>query len=119
MSNRKVKINFTLVGKSFDIKNIDNLDTSNILKNVKHMVKLHFGDRPILISDEDDVLRQSSYPRYFSAGWFISDEPIYGYESNFGSELIVVSHGDSMQLAQSEMMKAISSTNWDHVARNV
>jgi len=111
---RKVKLHFTLVGKSFEWKrnmpkgakieftNADNFEF------VRDMVKDYFGDRALVMTNEhtlkNDVI---PYPKYYSAGWFISED------EQRPSELVMVAHGETMADANKAMMDSIKSIDWD------
>ena len=77
-----------------------------------------FGDRAILVSDKDDVLVEyRPYPEYFAAGWFISGEPTEN--TGAGSELVIISHGNSLEGAKNALMIALSNVSWEVFAANI
>jgi len=119
MSNRKVKINFTLVGKSFrNLKEIKDVSNLEIFYAVESQIVNQFGNRCLYISDKKQVIDGGQYPACYAAGWFISNDPIFDTKAN-GSELVVVAHGEDMQSAQTAMMKAVEKVNWDNLAKNI
>ena len=58
------------------------------------------------------------YPSFYAAGWFTSEEPVSKTNGN-GSELVVIAHGNNMQSARSAMMRAVSTIDWDNLAKNI
>jgi len=68
------------------------------------------------VSDAEIVLRKSIYPEFYAAGWFVSNRPV---EAGAGSELVVVAHGDSIEEAQREVMRAVEKANWNYLARDI
>ena len=121
MSNRKVRINFTLVGKACpDFKPIKDISNKEIFYWIESKVQDHFGkERPLFFIEEKSLLMEARrYPGFYSAGWFVSDDPITDSEG-VGSELVVIAHGESMKTAQSAMMIAVGNTDWDNLAKNI
>lgn len=121
MSNRKVRVNVTLVGKARPkFKSLKDLTNKEIFYWMESQVLDQFGsERPLFICDEEMVLIEGrKYPEFYSAGWFVSDDPVSGTEG-IGSELVVVAHGDSMKSAQEAVMAAIGNTSWDNLAKNI
>lgn len=119
MQMRKVKLCFTLVGKtnawerglSSDI--IGQISNEDRLFIVRKMVADRFGDRALIILNEQDLASNlSHYPEFFSAGWFIS-------EDDGVSEMVVVEHADSMEAASDAMIEAVKLLDWDQFAVSV
>lgn len=113
---RQVRVNFNLVGntsqftrllKDFDKELITN-DT--ILDQIKEQVAYHFGDRAIMVHNEDSLM-YGSYPEYYAATWFVSEET-----GVHGTDLIVVAHGDNMQDAQNTVLNAVRMADWESLA---
>ena len=107
MSSVKVKLHFMLVGKSDSWKRqipkshvVDwtNFDT---FSSIRDTVVDHFGNRALYIPNEE-VLQSpnTSYPPFYSAGWFISDD-------ENPSELVVVGHGRTMKDANNNTMELL------------
>lgn len=108
----KVRIYFTLVGKSNiwkrHLSKLTALDFANTdtLEYVRETVANQFGDRALVIVNEDKLKDGSgSYPEYFAAGWFVSEE-------DNPQELIVVDHGNSMESAVKAMMSSVKTIGW-------
>ncbi|MHA2280295.1 MAG: hypothetical protein ACXAC5_05550 [Promethearchaeota archaeon] len=120
MGNRKVKISLTLVGRSnFNYDKFKDFSNEDVLFLVESQVVEQFGKRPIFISDKKNVTFEGrEYPPFYAAGWFISDNPITETDGN-GSELVVIAHGEDMKSAKDAMMRAISTVEWDNLARNI
>jgi len=71
------------------------------------------------MSDVEDILPEyRPYPEYFAAGWFISQN-VVGESEGIGSELVLVSHGNSLESAKNSLMIALSNTSWDVYAANI
>jgi len=117
---RKVRINLILVGKTIpDYKPLKELSNQEVFYWVESQVLSQFGkQRPVYVSDEDRLFGPQRYPNFYAAGWFISDDPIKDTEGN-GSELVVVTHGESMKAAQTSMMIAVGNSDWDDLAKNI
>jgi len=110
----QVKINHTLVGKTGKSKKeVDTRTNTEKLDAVLADIKKQFGDRPIYIMDGNVLLDDTSrYPAFYAAGWFLSKEkPV--------SELVVVSHGPSMESARKFLMTSIKNIDWEGLAKNV
>lgn len=117
MSNRKVSVNFTLVGKSRPKES--ELSNTELYYLVESKITEQFGNRPVLIQNEEALTSElRRFPDYYAAGWFVSNSPITG-TSGAGSELLVVAYGSSMISAQAMMMDAVSNSDWDSLAKNV
>lgn len=114
---KRVRLNFTLVGKSniwerrLTKEKIAMYDNSARLDFVKHSVYDSFGiDRPVVIANEDKLINCLSYPEFYSAGWFTNED------NNVLSELVVIGHGEDFKSATDSMLGYIQSINWDDVA---
>jgi len=120
VANRKVKISLVLIGKShFGRDKFKDLSNEEILFMIEDQVINQFGQRPLFIQDKESVsFEGQKYPKFYAAGWFISDDPIADTNGN-ASELVVIAHGEDMKLARSSMMKAVSMVEWDKFARNI
>lgn len=114
---KKVKLHFTLVGKSESwkrkmphelLKEATNQDTLTFVRNT---VSDRFGNRALVMVDEDKLLL-GPYPKFYSAGWFIS-------EGDNASELVVVHHGSTMDLATKSMLNYVCNVDWDNIAATV
>ena len=130
MSNIKVSIMFTLVGKTLDVptrkasrylddeeesivdphiasRKWDNEDSLGI---VIQKVNKHFGaTRPLIVINEDILSEERLvYPDFFCAGWFVS--------SDGKAELVVVDHGNSLELANKSMMTSVTKIDWEALA---
>lgn len=118
--SRKVTINLTLVGRTYrNAKELEEFSKLEIFLGIQEQIKDQFGERAILMSDEDSVtFGKSKYPEFYAAGWFISDQPTLDNEGA-GSELVVVAHGNSMEVAKEAMMKSVAYANWDELAANI
>lgn len=114
---KRVKLHFTLVGKTDEWRRGHNLQewtNRDSFDLVKDTVISHFGSgRPMLMINEDSLRSSgSAYPEYYAAGWFITeDKPL--------SELVVVAHGDSMASAKKFLLDAVNMVDWDNEARLV
>ncbi|MFA5024209.1 MAG: hypothetical protein WC523_04595 [Patescibacteria group bacterium] len=115
----KVKLYFTLTGKTDEWRQYISPDirvgwrNSNTLDYVKDIITKQFGQRPTSYINEKNLANDSvPYPRYFSAGWFISD----GDETK---ELVVVTHGESMEKANKLLMHHIKTIDWDNLSKEV
>jgi hypothetical protein len=120
VGNRKVKISLTLVGRShFGHNKFKDFSNEEILFMVESQIVEQFGKRPLFIHDKKNVSRENyDYPKFYAAGWFVSDDPVTDTEA-IGSELVVVAHGDDMKSARDTMMRAISTVDWDNLAKNI
>jgi hypothetical protein len=114
---KKIKLHLTLVGKTDEwkkyIRSGEEFSNANNLEYVRDIVKEQFGERPMFITNEntlrDDVV---VYPKYFSAGWFISEEqPL--------AELVVIAHGESMEVANKAMLESVKKIDWTTLARKI
>lgn len=116
---RKVKISLTLVGKSrYGSDNFKDLSNEEILLMIENQITEQFGARPIFVHNRKKVSSDFQYPEFYAAGWFVSDDPISN-TNGVGSELVVVAHGENMKSAKSSMMQAISTVDWDKLAKNI
>ena len=112
-----VKLHFRLTGRTSDHKEeqfgalgID-WTNQNTLQSVKDSVAEYFGNRALMVCNEPFLLSPGrTYPKFYAAGWFISDEP-----DNM-SELVVIAHGESMEEANTSMMECIKVVDWDEVS---
>jgi hypothetical protein len=113
----RVSINMIMVSKLYrSIKDVHELSNKLMISKVHDQINIHFGNRPVLITDEDIVtLPNRTYPEFFAAGWFIRKDD----EKDTGSELVVVAHGNSMKTAQYNMMREIKSLDWNKSARKL
>jgi hypothetical protein len=112
----RVRLNLTLVGRADmwkrNIPKGTQFEDSNknTLLFVKNIVADQFGDRAITIIDEnnlsDDIY---SYPKYYAAGWFVS-------EGDNPTELVVVDHGESMELAVKAMLSSVTTIDWNSLS---
>lgn len=118
--SRKVKMDFILVGRSYrNSKELEEFNSIDFLYHVQNQIKSHFGYRAVYISDEIRVsMNNLKYPEFYAAGWFISDQPIADTQGK-GSELVIVSHGDSMKSAKNSMIKTVEYVKWDELAINI
>lgn len=115
----RVRLNLTLVGKADmwkrNIPKGTQLEDSNkdTLLFVKNTVADQFGDRAIVVVDEHSLSNDIYlYPKYYAAGWFVSegDEP---------TELVVVDHGENMELAVKAMLNSVTTIDWDNLSVRV
>lgn len=112
----KIKLHFTLTGKTDEWKKYfrgESFSNKDNLEYIRDIVIGQFGKRPMLIANEkilsDDVV---VYPKYFAAGWFISDDsPL--------AELVVIAHGETMDVANKAMMETVRKVDWDGTAKGV
>lgn len=118
---RKVMLQFKLVGRSFTSKrkkDRDALTAKASLDNIKSAIELHFGNRPMVIVNENIVFTDTAEaPEFYSAGWFVSDKPVGN--GTMPSELVVVATGSTMQAASANLMVAVSHVDWENCAGNV
>mgnify|MGYP001438159986 CR=1 FL=1 len=93
--------------KNEEFSNADNLTY------VKDLVVDQFGKRPTYIVNEkllcDDVLR---FPKFFSARWFVS-------VGEAKKELVVLAHGETMELATATIDSAIKNLDWEDWAKSI
>jgi len=114
----KVKLHFTLVGKTDQWKkyiksNRDGFTNADNLDYVKGMVNDQFGERPLFIASENMLIDAAiTYPKYFSAGWFVS-------EDNLRTELVIIGHGENMSVANKTMMDAIKTIDWTKLSAKI
>ena len=113
----KIKLHFTLTGKTDQwkryIRGEQSFSNNDNVEYVRDLVVGQFGKRPLFITNES-TLRSDIvvYPKYYSAGWFISDDsPL--------AELVVVAHGESMAAANKSMMETVTKIDWDRQAKGV
>ena len=108
----KVKLCFTLVGKTNQYKSFlsDGKQMSwtnaNTLQYVKDIVSEYFGSRAMFIINEKTLCEGSIYyPKYFSAGWFVSvdENP---------SELVLIAHSETMAIANKILTEYIKNIDW-------
>lgn len=119
MSKRKVKLHFSLVGKTRSSLLSKEFGNSGVLESVEDQIKSQFGERPVFISDRERVILEGrQYPEYYAAGWFISQSPLTDTDG-VGSELVVVAHGENMADARANVMSAIEKSSWESLARNL
>lgn len=117
---RKVKLQFTLTGKStaclrkLPAHIVSEVKNRELFDYVKDLVVDQFGERALYI-DNEDILKGDTrpYPACYSAGWFVSDD-----EENM-SELVVLAHGDNMEKATKAMFDVVSTTDWNSLAAEV
>jgi hypothetical protein len=115
---RKVKLHFTLIGKSYEWKR--NLPKSvqsefgdiDTLSFVRDTVIGQFGDRALVIVNEKALNNKPAYPNFYSAGWFIS-------EDENPSELVVVDHGNTMEAATKAMIESVRVIDWDSLSARI
>ena len=93
----KVKLHFSLVGRAeMSKKSILNSDknefaNSDMLDYIKDSVANYFGDRTMIIINKDMLVNNAiTYPKFYSAGWFITED--------MKEELVVVGHGENARL---------------------
>lgn len=120
MSDIKVRLMFTLVGRTVGsltkkakilFSQEGEWTNSDTLQHVKSSVEQHFGRRPIYVVNENKLLA-GSYPKFYCAGWFYSD--------NTNTELVIVDHGSDMKTARENMMRSITSkVDWTSCSENV
>jgi len=117
---RKVRLQFTLAGQSaifmrgMPKHTASEIKNSEIFDYVRGVVANRFGDRAIHMVDEKSLkFNPTKYPKYFSAGWFVSDD------AENVSELVVVAHSDNFEHANRKMMDAVCNVEWDLLAVNV
>jgi hypothetical protein len=113
----KTKIHFSLTGKTDQWKKYANsaeyFSNADNLNYVTDLIKLQFGERPMYFSNES-VLRNDAvtYPRFFSAKWFVSVEDSI-------TELVVVGHGESMEAADKAAISTMKSISWAELAKSI
>ena len=113
----KIKLHFTLVGKTDEwkkfIRSDEHFSNSDNMEYICDLVTSQFGKRPMFITSEstlrDDVV---VYPKYFSAGWFVS-------EVNPLTELVVLAHGESMTAANKSVMEAVKRIDWSKLSKEI
>jgi hypothetical protein len=120
VTNRKVKISLTLVGRShFGYDKFKDLSNEEILFMIENQIIDQFGKRPLFIHDKESVsFEAQKYPKFYAAGWFVSEEPVTDTDG-IGSELVVVAHGEDMKTARLSMMRAVSMVKWNKFAKNI
>ena len=116
---RKVKL-FTLVGYSNrDPKSILDMDSRQTHACVLNQIEERFGERPAWwIVTDDSTIKSPNYPKFYAAGWLISTEPLIDTKG-IGSELLILTHGNSMELANTNLTFAINRLSWDTLAKNI
>lgn len=118
MSKRQVKLHFTLTGKTRSAFLATDFGNSGVLESIEDEIKSQFGNRPMFISDREQVSSDSrQYPEYYAAGWFLSQAPLTDTDG-IGSELVVVAHGESMADARANVMSAVENSSWESQAKN-
>lgn len=118
---RRVQVHFMLVGRSHkEKKNVSHMNNRQTHACVLNQIQDHFGDRPIHFNNKYLQLTDeySNYPEFYAAGWFVSLDPIKD-QSGFGSELVIMAHGNSIKDAKRNLMSNIAGTPWDDLARNI
>lgn len=114
----KVKLHFSLTGKTDQWKKyisrahetFTNLDNLNL---VKDMVFDHFGDRTVIVINEKLLINDVvPYPKFFSASWFVSNGPT-------PMELVVISHGSTMALANKSVVDNVGMLDWEKLAKRI
>lgn len=114
---RKVRLTFTLVGKSEIWKRklspeiLQHATNEDTLLYVEEVVANRFGKRALFVANKD-MLNYGTYPKYYAAGWFISEE-------DNPSELVVLDHGETMELATKAMLNSVRNIDWDEVAISI
>ena len=108
----KVKLQFTLVGKSEawkrGLSKHENIDFNNRanLDAIIDIVAEYFGNRALVVEREEMLVDDAiKYPEYYSAGWFISEDD--------AREIVIISHGDTMANANKSMLAAVGSVDWE------
>lgn len=117
---RKVSLGLVLVGHSANRQKVQDVDWTNKekLEFVKSMVADHFTDKAIYVPDEQRLnMGIGKYPEFYSAGQFISTDGVG--DTTGSSVLVVVGHGESMELANKSMMDSVRSVSWDNHAANI
>jgi len=125
MTTPKVRLKFTLVGRShgnkYDTLLLDSKDAHECMLN---QIKNQFGYRPLYLPTKVTKAAENLiYPKFYAAGWFwrISNteaNPTIRKEK-YDSELLVITHGDNTEEAGKNLMVAISNINWDDFARTI
>jgi len=109
--SRKVMLRFRLVGRSYKQIEIDNEKLEVYMAECD--IKNQFGDRPVFVATGV----KDKYPKMYAVGWATSNKLI---DSTDGwSELLVVAHGNTMESANKNMVKALTSIDWEKNARNL
>lgn len=114
---RQVRVHLSLVGNSkrlaseFTSDQFDSPRNDTILDMVKERVRFHFGNRSLLVHNEDSLEFAGIYPSYYAAVWFVSEDT-----PTSGTDLIVLGHGESAKSAQSSAMDAVRMANWSNIA---
>lgn len=118
--NRKVKISLILIGKShYNYNKSKELNNEEILSMIENQIVKQFGERPLFVVDRESItFDANSYPKFYAAGWFTSDDPITD-TSGIASELVIVAHGEDMKTARTSLMNAVPSIHWDNFAKNI
>lgn len=118
MSHRKVKLQFSLTGRTNAQHLNENFGNDSILESVTDQVARQFGARPLYVADRDRVESFGPYPQFFAAGWLVSDDALTGSNAG-GSELVVLAHGESMASAQSNMLMSVEHSDWEALAKDI
>lgn len=120
MEKRQVKLDIILAGKcAKSTHNMLNWDAAAIHECMVQQVKEQFEQSPIFLPPKVlAAANLNTYPEFYAAGWFISDQPLTDTEGKL-SELVVVAHGKSLKEARTNMLKETSNVSWDEFAKNV
>jgi hypothetical protein len=114
---RQVRLHFSLVGNtkqffgSLPKEEVRNIKNVVILDLIKEQVQSYFGKRACIVNNHASIELNMQYPECYAAGWFVSDDG-----NNHGTDLVVIAHGDTMEVAQQAVMDTVRSTDWDDVA---
>lgn len=116
---RKVQLYFTLVGKSnawergLQKDEIARFTNKYRVEMIRDIVSNQFGNRAIIITNEDRLKNSiSTYPKFYSAGWFVSQD-------DDESELVVVGHANTMEAATKTMLEAVKLVDWDEFSARI
>ena len=110
---RTIRLHFNLVGCSYlDPRNMKTMNAPEAHRCVMKQIAEHFRYSPVHISSQLNM--ETTYPDYYSAGWFISG-PI---SSGSGSELVIVAHGQTQKTANQNMLSAAGKIDWNTLARD-
>jgi len=129
---KKVRLLFILTGRSHrDKRAINEMDSRETHACMLNQISERFGERPIHITTKNSrTVNSLAYPEFYAAGWFVTvpaepevpaepgDEPALEVEEK-ESELVVVSHGDSMDRAQKNLMAGVQNVAWDELAKSL
>lgn len=106
----KVELQFSLVGVSEIYKReLDGEETTakDTLSYVHKTIVDQFGDRALIIANENELKSSGVYPKNYAAGWFLYN----------GAELVVVDHGNTMKTAYNNMIESAKKVDWDNEPR--